>query len=256
VVYPIFAIDTAEYFRTLAVNRRRFYYEDPIVATLRHVAAYGVRHDSNTAGRQIDLVFVENFAKKSYTIIKKFINKQNLCYAVLLAPSASSAESKSMIYVPVDYSVHISDGIPITFEPFIRSDYDLPADLLAKCVEDINAFIKLRYVRGGTYIYTPISIEKAIKHNDKYIGFTSGSLYFYHNASAKAISTASAATPLEQMYDYGRVNDMILKRAGPTPDPRWSVWGRVCIQITSISYMCLSLPIISRANATKLYANR
>ena len=220
VVYPIFAIDTAEYFRTLAVNRRRFYYEDPIVATLRHVAAYGVRHDSNTAGRQIDLVFVENFAKKSYTIIKKFINKQNLCYAVLLAPSASSAESKSMIYVPVDYSVHISDGIPITFEPFIRSDYDLPADLLAKCVEDINAFIKLRYVRGGTYIYTPISIEKAIKHNDKYIGFTSGSLYFYHNASAKAISTASTATPLEQMYDYGQVNDMILKRAGPTPDPR------------------------------------
>ena len=84
------------------------------------------RYDKMKVEQRINLGVIKEFTIKypQYNMIYKYVNKQNLCYAVLL----DVGDEK--LYIPVDYSVHISDNIPIHFDPFDRQKIVLDYGIL------------------------------------------------------------------------------------------------------------------------------
>ena len=123
--YPIFAMDSDNYFKTFNIDMRTFTHNDNVIKTLHSMITFESKSNSSRIDQIHDLVLLKEFASRmNYKILGKYVNKQNLCYAILMEPLADKVafeKSKKLIYVPIDYSVHIPDKICLKFEAFDRT---------------------------------------------------------------------------------------------------------------------------------------
>ncbi len=236
--YPIFAMDLNKYFRVFEVAKRTYTTEDNIVRLTFDMISYGTRNEAISIGKSIDLALIVAFIrdKDEYTLTLKFINRQNLCYAVLITPHGED----NHIYMPVDYSVYMSDdGVELDFEAFDRGKYRLPRASLMKFIGALNAYIKNNHAVGdaqdGLYTYrlitftqylalgnspdvkpTIIGMEAASTDATHYNNPTGG-LVFY----CSDILESTSDMPVHVVaHSYTEVNKKIIERTPPASDPR------------------------------------
>ena len=157
--------------------------------------------------KQLDLNIIKSFT----TITKKYINLQNLCYAVMTVDE---------IYVPITASVYTTDSIPLTFEVYDKSKLPKYSSLI-KFFEGINAFIKSNYMSQISLdpIYSLLVPGTALEYNGviECVKTTKG-IPFY--------CTDITNLPVKQIkYDYIEINKLILSRSQGTIDSREKLLG-------------------------------
>lgn len=218
--YPVFVIDADRYFKSLEVEIRKFSYHDGIIQTLYNVVKYDTREDSMLINRDHDLALVAEFVVNmpEYNITKKFINRQNLCYAIIVA------HTRGQIYIPVSYSVHVDDKIELDFNAFLRTDYSIHLNNLDIFCTDFNKFIREHHSVNSAqtilYSYNLIVMKEFITVSGKIIGCASDKFIFYITDYDEIIM------PLREIkYDYTTINKAILTRAEPIVDNRTKLIG-------------------------------
>lgn len=231
--YPIFAIDTDEYFRTFEVHRRRFYGTDKVAQLLVSMVRFDAREETLQVDKLLDLSLIKTFTLEhtKYKLVKKFINRQNMCYALLMESPAG------LVYVPVDYSVHVPDGVPLEFAALNRKSYRLPYTAAVAAIDAINSFIRKNYIIGGNsdnagevdpppathtlYNYSLIEPAEYWQYRNDIIALktTSGLVWYFDAISPAAVADNSKIKSVP--YDYCEINQLILTRAEPVKDKRW-----------------------------------
>ncbi|QYB17595.1 hypothetical protein PV-S19_0231 [Pacmanvirus S19] len=222
--YPIFVVDVETYFKTYEVESRNYIYEDKVIQLLYSMIKYDARSDDLSIEKRIDLSIIKEFTTKNpdYKIIKKFANRQNLCYAVIIE------SLDGQVYIPINYSVYISDNIEVNFDAFSRNDYNLTYATLKKFIDKFNAFIHKNYSVGETnelFSYKLIQPSQYIGIEGKetvtngLIGLISDNMIFYFNKYSD--SELDTKLPIKVVkYDYNEINKLILQRTAPVEDNR------------------------------------
>ncbi len=213
--YPIFIIDINTYFKNLKVAVRQFTVDDKIVQLAFDMIKYNEQRHTLHIGKPVDLSMLKLFVAPPYTVSLKFINHQNLCYAVMIEGGPGP------IYMPLDYSAHVDDKIPISFDVFDRKKYKLAHSDLRKFIDKLNAYIKEKYSIAGTQLYSYKLIEPTeyFSINERVAGFRAVNMMFYFTEYDK--TELDTRIPIHKlMYDYTEVNQKINERAAPVSDPR------------------------------------
>lgn len=110
-------------------------YKHPLVHNFYKLLNAYIRKTSRT-NQPADLRLISQFCQKEYSVVKKLINMENMCYAVVIKNAKGG-----YIYLPINYSINIDDNIPADYEPFDIDSYSLySADLLEFCAK-FNKFI-------------------------------------------------------------------------------------------------------------------
>lgn len=211
--YPVFVVDPYLYFKTGVVHSRHFAADSSIIELLYSVTLFNLRSDGNAVGKNIDLTFIKLFAadNPNWKIALKFINKQNLCYAVIMNGQAGD------VYVPCDYSPHSADSTPITFDVFKNGKISLRS--VENIINDINDFIEKKYRIGSTgqlYSYAKLVPSGYVTVNTHCIGLSTGIFIFYFDTYDQLADIPHIATK----YDYREINDCIVKGSAPSVDNR------------------------------------
>ncbi len=213
--YPMMGLIADEYFKTLGlISHRTWDIDHPIIKLMFNMVSFDLAGDNLAVEKTIDLAFIKDFCEVAGgKITLKFINRQNLCYAVGITLGEHSA------YIPIDYSAHIADGTPITFAAIAG---DTTYASVVHITDKINSYINEKYLLSGTtvHIYSPIDPEEYLTIGDRICGFVSGKLYFYFNDCSVADLKVSSPLLREIGYNYPSVNALILSRAPPVSDPR------------------------------------
>lgn len=230
--YPIFVIDAEKYFKTFDIAARSYSYNDKVIKLIYSMVKYEARTEDLSVDKIIDLSLVRAFTlrHKTYHVVLKFINRQNLCYAVLVESPAGTA------YLPTDYSVYISDGTPISFTAFNRADYaaKLHYSALMDLISQLNDFIRKEYSVGGSdqlYSYRLLvprdyfGLPAVGAVTSGIIGLTTeNNLMCYF--TKYSIDELDPNLPVRTIgYDYNEVNRLITARAKPVEDNRMTRIG-------------------------------
>lgn len=216
--YPLFVIDADQYFKNFAIEKRVYDYGDQVIKLIFDMISFEESNNKVNIDQPINLSVMEEFvATTKYEIRAKFINKGNLCYALLLNGPGGA------VYVPINYSVYIADGVPLRFDALDRAKTKLPWAALDAFVKEFNDFIKSKYRIGTTgelYAYKRITIEERVNLNGAPIGFRSGGMIYYCNNMP-----ANKGPAVNLNYDPTVINDLILKRTPPAEDNRHKKLG-------------------------------
>jgi hypothetical protein len=136
-------------------------------------------------------------SEPAFTVETRLVNFHNMCYGVLLRPSARGSDAmtrssswmlRGMAYVPVRLSAYPVDGTPATFGP--RPAAALPAATLAAAVDSLN-----RYIAAAGEPYAPVvRAATIVDASGRAIGFTAGGepLHFYHDAEQQPPAASGA----------------------------------------------------------------
>lgn len=209
--YPIFVLDIERYFKVFEISSRNYTYDDKAIQIIYNMVKHDSRAEELNIEKTIDMILLKSLP--GYKIHKKFINKQNLCYAVIIG------KNKDLVYTPVNYSVHIPDEIEVSFSAFSRKDYDLKHSSLLKFITDVNSHIRKNYSVGGStnlYSYKQLEINEYIKVADDVIGLTASGMVFYF--TDKVVPETNKVRDIK--YDYNVINQLIINRNKPTEDNR------------------------------------
>ena len=235
--YPIFVINSQLYFRTNTPNKKLFSDSDDVVKLLYSLVSSTSIAQANISGeaminKPITLQVVKDFIENTsgYSITSKYINKRNLCYAVSLSMTSSSAAVRQNVYVPVEYSPHISDGIKINFDA--PTEFS-GADAVIKYVEDMNKFIKKKYIvaksnsasnQRDMYEYSTIQFVKLNSYKNKISSAESNNGYIHYfspitESAAEATFKKFSPTIVKLNYSYEEINESISKSI-PAQSPK------------------------------------
>lgn len=226
--YPIFVIDADRYFKTYEIELRKYIYEDKVIQLLYNMVKYEAREEDLNIEKNIDLSAVKDFTSRSkYKLVRKFANRQNLCYSVLVeGPSG-------LVYVPIDYSVYVSDNVPVSFEAFNRVDYDLKYSSVKIFIDDFNDFVrKYHSVNGSSELFSYKLLELgeylAIEGDEHakthgFIGVIVNGLIFYFTSYHNSELVDNPMKIIK--YDYNEINKLIIERAAPIEDNRSKLIG-------------------------------
>lgn len=189
--YPIFIVN---YHNNLTNNIIQFSYDINSV----HMNNINKLVILNKNIQTKNVINLENIKKLSinnptFKIIKKYINNKNLCYGLLL---------DSDIYLPIELSINIDDDIPVSYSPYIRSNFTN-----SHSDSSINSsFNILKYIIKILNIKVTHNI--LLNSDNSYIGFIdSDNRYYYHaNSNSKLYKDLPDKKIL---YDYTDVNKYI-----------------------------------------------
>lgn len=233
--YPIFVIDAEKYFKTFDVDQRYYRYGDNVIKLIYSMVMFDERHDKMQIDQRINLGLIKEFTIKNteFKIVHKYVNKQNLCYAVLI--NASREGQPEYIYMPVDYSVHISDNIPINFDPFDRQKITLEYNVLMHFIDQFNKFIDAYYRIGHMFAYKKISIKDYVaipvgsisgsEPSQQIIGFNTQDnlIYYFNKYNPEELDPSIKIRNIH--YDYNEINRLIINRTEPIEDNRTRLLG-------------------------------
>lgn len=222
--YPMFAIDVDAYFKRFEVAVKRFSGEHPLCRLLKSMVSMYVGTNGNSVGTSsYTLTLLKQFvANSGWKLITKYVNQHNLCYGAMLVVNNANSEVASRVYIPVEYSTSISDGIEASYVP--------PDDNITIFLEDtIDLLAKLEaYTNVERRIYRPMRITALTYFNDVMIGARADSMMIYINATRGSNVVANNANiKIEHMnYDFRDVNRVVMKRAAAVPDKRFTDLGK------------------------------
>lgn len=197
--YPIYLLAPDRYFSTGAIIKSWYSCEDLIVKSCSDALRI---HTSSEHTKSITVDSVKEFCiqNSKYTIVSKLINIHGVCYAVILKGPFGA------IYCPIDYSVYISDGLPITHK--FTKDTTYTSSAVIKFVSSWNKF-------AGTN-YRNITLDTLRTYRTKPMSISAGHLHFYIGA----IDNDPKLPIVDMMYDYSDVNNAILSRLPPSDSDR------------------------------------
>lgn len=217
--YPIFKITPDDYFKNYKVEKKIYSFSDNPIKIVYEMVNFERKNKFYKINKMIDLSLLQAFCENnsSYKIIKKYINRRNLCYAVLLK------NNESCIYVPCDYSVHTSDNIETTFEVFDKL-IDIKLSDVSLFITSINGFIKKKYKIGTDnrlFSYALMKITNIVYYDNEPYGATiSTDDENYHLMFYITYNDLKNMPKKEITYDLNEINKLIMERAKPKEDKR------------------------------------
>lgn len=231
--YPIFVLDVERYFRDNEILNRTFPVDHKVIVLLFNMVKF-TNDTKNSIDRIIDLAFLAQFttANTEYKMQTKFINRQNLCYGVIINDS----------YIPCDYSVYIPDGVPLSFEALDRTKYKLLFTNTMQIIEKINNYITTDFAvshEQKLYTYQLLKFNNYVAiTSNKIIGASATGLVFYFNDQP---STQSIPIKLIK-YDYTEINALVINNVKPVADQRTkkigeSLYNNYLYQLFIIEFM-------------------
>lgn len=214
--YPIFIIDAEKYFKNLEIDTRLFHRVSNVIKLIYSMVKHGVKSDELVINKSLDLSLVKAFTSihSKYMIKIKYINKQNLCYGLLLMDP-----DKNFIYVPIGYSTYIADSIEISFDAFDPKKIELRLDCLLSFIDSINLYIGETQKIQNVYLYKPLTQNKYYKLDTELISMDVGGFMFYFNKYTQDLIDSKLDIEIIK-YDYAEINKMILSRAVAKIDAR------------------------------------
>lgn len=228
-IYPIYAVNAGDYYNTGSIDKKLFDYDDKIIKIMYSVVLYDRNKLSEYgANRPHELYLVQAFINNNpkYKIVKKFINRNNLCYSLLIQVNSE------YIYLPISYITNIPDKIKITFDAFNRANYKCPEYLLFDFIAQFNKYIA-KINKNSDKLYEIIVPVDYFKYNDSFIGFKDRSNLIYYFNDVKELShlgkqtnTLPQANQIVVKYDYNKVNEQIAKNMKPNIDNNKNKLGR------------------------------
>lgn len=206
--YPIYYINPSKYFKNNQIEKKIFTYDDDIIKFLFDIVNY-----SDVSDKLVDLYCILEYCTFSGLQINvKYINKRNLCYAVLIDTD---------IYCSIDYSSYIPDNIPITFDVVNLKSLCKPEKLL-NFIDNLNKYISNNLQAK----YKQIKFKEYVSVNMETIAFKStDNLLYYFNGPQTTFSADTDIPTTKQMYNYIDVNNAIMKRLEPKIDNRIKLIG-------------------------------
>ena len=213
--YPVFLVSPERYARTLEISQRTYDAAHPIIELFSRMIAFNNNQLSVKINKNHDLgVFIKFINTTQHKIKIKYINRQNLCYAV------GVAHADKIIYIPVEYSVHVADGIPISFDTPNRNDLASNEDTMS-LIAEFNAYIEKNHKSENLYYYLPIVPQQKIVYNNLVYGFRS--VFIYH--VAPYAPRPDDKNLIQMKYDYLDINRSIMHRVAPIDDNRAKLIG-------------------------------
>jgi len=221
--YPIYLLNITEYFKEEKINKKIYSDEDDIIKIIKGMMnVYNEKKIIENLDKLYNLEIIKKYTEKTdfagFKITKKLINMRNLCYAVILTDSQNGG---SAVYLPIDYSINVSDGITEDTSVFDQYKYKLTYSSLSQVIDSFNEFIKKEYKTGEQlYYYKLIIKESWLKYNNKIRAMiATNGLIYYFNDEFKAEVPSAVETSLtkeipvrDQVYDYVEINKAILKK--------------------------------------------
>ena len=196
-VHPIFVLDAERYARSFEIRQRVFHADDAVVRLI-----HGMIASYRPTGGPYDLQTLLDFAATGSAVLsRKYINRQNQCYAVGI----------SDMLIPVSYSAY-TDAIPVSFDvPSERADIGA----LLTFIAEFNKYL----AHNNRMIIEPTAVMR-------YEGSTGtprtslmamGMLFPF-------VGEAPAGLPIVMSrYDLDDVNKAILHKEAPADDPRKTI---------------------------------
>jgi hypothetical protein len=220
--YPIFILDADRYSKTFEVARRTYLRDDNIIELVYQMVTHQSSVEAVTVNKRHNLTTISEFINASsgkYSLTTKYINRQNLCYATLIG--ANDAH----LYIPVDYSIYIPDGVVATFNAPKSGEETTSLKILLEFIDEFNKFILVRYkVSGDLCTYERLALETYIRCNGAFIGAKINGLIYYCNISDTDVA-ATKAPIIDIKHDYREINKLILERKVPAEDNRTRLLG-------------------------------
>jgi len=227
--YPIVLVSVERYVRTLEISQRTYELTHPVIELFGKMIAYSNNQLSVKINKNHDLGIMMDFIKTSNYVVKiKYINRQNLCYAIGVRDQAnngdittgisSNSNSNKLIYIPVEYSVHVTDGIPITFTPPERDELDTYSATMQFCAK-FNEYIEKNHKSEKLYYYLPIIPTAYVKYLTNGV-YAFKSNFIYHFAPIELGELPPLETVAVMKYDYLDINRRIMQRMEPAADNR------------------------------------
>lgn len=242
--YPIFVVNPDHYFKSLEVDKKIYGSDDKIIQILCKVVLSQPRDEEFK--KLLDLDIIKAFcAASNWRLILKYINKQNLCYGCLLNGGETTGDnSTKKMYVPINYSIHTSDGVPISFQVLDVRD-DISVDDVLKFITEFNEFIVAKYSIGTVTKYALIENVRLVSANSnsdstnnkssmdsnsdnttdtKITGVLTNNGIFYTKKTPMVTSTDILSGSIEPLkitpllYDYLEVNSKIIAQEKPVED--------------------------------------
>ncbi|MHB2028961.1 MAG: hypothetical protein ACYCPT_09110, partial [Acidimicrobiales bacterium] len=186
-LYPIIRTNPSEFFADHIINIITYDSLDERILNL-------IIERQTSANLFINLSNIENFVKNTkHSITKLFINRQNLCYAVLI---------DSNIYISITYSTYEPNTYPLSMKPV-----DIECEDPLKLIDELNTYNKTTNI-----IINPSHL---LTVKSKPIGYIDpdSNLIFYSK------SPQSLTLSIDLSYDPRNINALILSHADPLPDP-------------------------------------
>lgn len=166
-----------------------------------------------TSTRYMDIAAVRRVASAvSWKITKKYVNLQNLCYAVMLYSDGAGGEHRH-VYLSITYSAHGGDGIPIDTAGFDPATQNFAIADLISMLEAFGDQIKVVGVAKWEKVQEGAACSAIIVHAD------GATLYCYYTSSGTdAVIWHGAQLPVVQLaYDPIHVTRVILSRKYTDP---------------------------------------
>lgn len=209
--HPIVTADSSQYFSTGEFTQTIFRYSDEIINVIYTMIIAGSSVDTlNT--QQIDLNIVKEFidSTSKYKIVKKFINRRNLCYAVIITGRLGN------LYLAVKYSPNIADKLVSDYEPYDPKSYNASYAAVMDFANYFNNYLEKvsKDVLGSNTkhtLYHKIIPERYLKYNDKIIGFIDKN-NFNQYVEIKPNEIKKSAVIISVSYDYFEINRIIHER--------------------------------------------
>ena len=132
--YPMFLLDTNEYFKTFHVYARAFAPKHKIMSVVSRMLAVESDH-------YIDYAAV----REHVTVVKKYINRHNLCYGVLCSDNTST------VYLSLDPSPNTPSGVSVTFDAVTSAELSGTEKQLREIMMRVGMKIS-ETMRNGTLI--------------------------------------------------------------------------------------------------------
>lgn len=162
-IYPIVRVNADDFIKFSKIEKTVYEFKDNEFKTMinlsysRHLRA---RHAHN---QPINLIFMKEWCSETDNkIIKKWGNNHSMIYGVTIQ------SGDKIVYLPIEYSVNISDGIEVSYAASNVVNTQSAVDTI---IHDINEYIDKKYKDGLAYIYTPYQITQYVLNRTTLVGY-------------------------------------------------------------------------------------
>jgi hypothetical protein len=211
--YPIYLLNTEIYNKSGLIDTRLFLNESGLTTIIKAVVRKYMEKENESGIRlKIDLSVIKQFCSKTqHSLVGYFINKMNLCYAVLVETGDGHR-----VYFPIEashYSIH--KDIEMIFEPY-SVKYETSYEVAHSLFKKYNAFVdKISELKGlvDVSVYPQVGVEKWIEVDDEIIGWISRDVYFYCKPMSRTMGLKYYEAPISKiLYHPAIINQLIYKK--------------------------------------------
>lgn len=190
--YPLAVVTPRDFFKNGEINLLAFPHSNEIIELFRNMIRKLLKKPGQLTFNRIDLKIITQFVENTSSVqfAYKYVNMSDMCYGVLL-----KYKNKHEIYFPIDYSTYQKDDKLIKHGLFEIKKHKLSHKYLMDVVKLYNKYIisisTFKTSDGKTIpLYPLIEPKRFLVFDEKLIGFTCRSLYYYFNDGKKLIKNA------------------------------------------------------------------